>query len=323
MEKTNISCIYCGHTYLEDITLNTTTCEKCGKSFEVAKGSKYYKSLQKIQKEENKIALGEAYKQVDLLIDECEFYLDKEQFIEAETTLNKALELTTTDRRIYVLFTYAKTKNFTDYQDKSHYEYLKKAIELSNNTEKEELRKIYSNFYKKSSMSEEELEDYNLQLSAVKKSKVENLLKDGIPKHFKNEKTIKLSKILLPIFIVLSIVAFSLFFVLDKDFIFYIAGVLFVITFLFVMTIISTKPKVNLFNAVLDFYDSFEKFDISAKNKIEILNQLEIIAVSFINGETEFRMSNNVSILVQILINCDNKDIDKFILSYKAFGQFV
>ena len=35
MDKINISCIFCGETYLEDLENKQTVCPKCNKTFEI------------------------------------------------------------------------------------------------------------------------------------------------------------------------------------------------------------------------------------------------------------------------------------------------
>ena len=323
MDIIKITCVHCGHTYEENLINKESHCPNCYKTFRTAQGSKYYKSLQKIKKEDNKKAIGEAYKEVDLLIDKAEYYLDNEEFDNAVATLEEALKITTRDRRIYLLFVYAKTKNFTDLEDKSHYDYLKRVIELSNDNEKAELRKIYTAYYKKSTMTKEELGEYNDQLAEIKKERVETLLKDGIPKHFENEKTLKIVKILLPISLVLLISALVVYLIVDLMWVFYItAGLSVPFLFLF-LQIINLQPKVNLYNTILDFYDNYPQFAFTTEQMLQVNKVLEKFSISFLNNESTMHLTPYIEELVTLIITFDNDKINEFILNYKCLKKYV
>lgn len=323
MDIVKITCVHCGYTYEENLINKESHCPNCYKTFATAQGSKYYKSLQKIKSEDNKKAIGEAYKQVDLLIDKAEYYLDNEEFDNAISTLEQALEITTRDRRIYLLFVYAKTKNFTDLQDKTHHEYLKRAIDLSNDGEKVELRNIYTAYYKKSTMTKEELGEYNDQLADIKKQKVESLLKDGIPKHFSNEKSLKVVKILLPISLVLLLASLIVYFVVERTWIFYIGAGLSIPFLFFFLQLINLIPKVNLYNTILDFYDNLPNFAFTTEQSLKVSKVLEKFAVSFLNGESSLHLNPLVEELVTLLVSFENDSVNEFILNYKCLKKYV
>ena len=323
MDKINISCIFCGETYLEDLSNKETTCPNCKESFETTKGSKYYKGLQKAQKQDNKTIINEKYNQIDLLLDKAQYYLDNEKYDMCENTLNKLLELNDKDRRIYLLFLYAKTKNLTDLKDKTHYPYLEKLIELSNSEEKKQVKKIYSVYYKKSKLTDEELELYNDNLSSKKKNSLEKALKDGIPTHYENARKVKVYSV----FAVLNSVAFItlaiLYFTLSVEVLSYIASAVSALLLGCVMIVINLKPKIALYDAVLDLYDNFETFKLSPNQKLLTIKRMSAICEIFLNNGSNYSLKTNAYFLVNDLLSFDNKKVYNFISNYKALSKFI
>lgn len=323
MDKINISCIFCGETYLEDLENKETVCPKCKKTFETSKGSKYYKGLQKATKQDNKKIINEIYNQIDLLLDKAQYYLDNEKYDMCEETLNKLLQLNDSDRRIYLLFVYLKTKNFTDLKDKSHYPYLERLIELSNSEEKKEVKKLYSVYYKKSNLTEDELQIYNENLSVRKKANLEKALKDGIPTHYENSRKVKVFTVLSVLTLAIFITLLILHFTLKIEFLFYVASLFSGLFLGCILTIFNLKPKIKLYDAVLDFYDNFDTFDFSANEKLTVIKHLSTIAETFLNNGSNYSLNTNIYLLVADLISFNNDKVFDFILKYKVFNKFI
>ncbi len=323
MDKINISCVFCGETYLEDLSNKETVCPKCKQSFETAKGSKYYKGLQKAQKQDNKKIINETYNQIDLLLDKAQYYFDNEKYDMCENTLNKLLELNDKDRRIYLLFLYVKTKNFTDLKDKTHYPYLEKLIELSSTEEKKQVKKLYSVYYKKSKLTEDELQLYNENLSAKKKNNLEKALKDGIPTHYENARKIKVYSVLAVLNSVAFITLAILYFTLSVEVLFYVASGISVILLGCVMIIINLKPKIRLYDAILDFYDNFDSFNFTANEKLTVIKHLSNISETFLSNGSNYSLNTSTYLLVADLISFNNDKAFDFILKYKAFNKFI
>ena len=323
MDKINISCIFCGETYIEDLSNKETVCPKCKQSFETAKGSKYYKGLQKAQKQDNKKIITETFNQIDLLLDKAQYYLDNEKYEQCENTLNKLLELNDKDRRIYLLFLYSKTKNLTDLKDKTHYPYLEKLIELSNPEEKKQIKKIYSVYYKKSKLTEEELELYNEGLSSKKKSNLEKSLKDGIPTHYENARKIKVYNVLSIFNAVVFVTLIILYFALSIDVLLYVSSGVSALLLGCILMAINLKPKISLYDAVLDFYDNFDSFNLKPNQKLTVIKKLSTICEIFLNNGSNYSLKTNTYLLVSELISFDNEKVNEFILKYKAFSKYI
>ncbi len=323
MDKINISCIFCGETYKEDLSNKETVCPKCKQSFETTKGSKYYKGLQKAQKQDNKKIITETFNQIDLLLDKAQYYLDNEKYEQCENTLNKLLELNDKDRRIYLLFLYSKTKNLTDLKDKTHYPYLEKLIELSNPEEKKQIKKTYSVYYKKSKLTDEELELYNDNLSSKKKSNLEKSLKDGIPTHYENARKIKVYSVLSIFNAVVFVALVVLYLALSIDVLLYVASGVSALLLGCILMSINLKPKISLYDAVLDFYDNFDSFNLKPNQKLLVIKKLSTICEIFLNNGSNYSLKTNAYLLISELITFDNEKVNEFILKYKAFSKYI
>ena len=143
MSLIDVKCPFCGEAFKAELENEITLCNKCGEEFPTSKGSKYYKSINKIQVEKTKIAMGEIYAKVDVLLDKGEFYLNHEEFESAYDIYMQALDLTTVDYRVYLGLVYATTKNFTDLEDEEHKDYINKAIACADSEAKREIVKEY------------------------------------------------------------------------------------------------------------------------------------------------------------------------------------
>ena len=111
MTELKMKCPECLHEF-EGATNNlTTVCPNCAKEINTNQAVKYYQSLKKIENENQKIAEGEKYAKLNTLLDECKWLIDNGEFESALITTDMALELSTTDSRVYLMRVYAKTKN--------------------------------------------------------------------------------------------------------------------------------------------------------------------------------------------------------------------
>ncbi len=323
MSLIDVKCPFCGENFKAELNSENSVCSKCNKSFPTHQGSKYFKSINKIQAEKTKIAMGETYAKVDALLDKGEFYLNNEDFESAYSCYMQALDLTTVDYRVYLGLVYATTKNFNDLDDQSHVVYLKKAIETANQQEQARIRKIYSTYYKKRKIPKEEREDYLKQENQSKLKRIEELLKDGIPTHFKREKNVKTAFIFIPILSVISIT----FIILSLSFKYsafsfvsmaFLALALFSFYYYF-----TTKTKIRIFNFALDLFDNFNLFNINADSLNKILKLYEIFSISYINNETETSLKVNLSNLVNAIIKSNDNTAINFISKYDFIAKLL
>ncbi len=323
MENINVTCTHCGETYLEDLSNITSTCPKCKKEFETAKGSKYYKSLQKVQKQENKKIISEIYNQIDLLIDKAQYYLDNEKYELCEKTLNELLKLNDKDRRVYLLFVYLKTKNFTELKDKTHYPYLERLIELSNEDEKKQIKKLYSVYYKKSNLTDDELQEYNDNLAVRKKESIEQSLKDGIPIHYENTRKVRVFNVLAVIATLIFATLLILHFTLKIDALLYVASAFSPVLLYLLITLFNTKPKIKLYDTYLDLYDSFDDFDLTTDQKLCVLKHLSTLCEIFLNGGSNYNLNSYTFLLTSDLVSFNNDKVLEFVLKYKTLSKYL
>ena len=316
MNLIDVKCPLCGEVFKAEHQSENTLCSKCKQTFPTQKGIKYYKSINKIQAEKNKIAMGETYAKVDLLLDKGDFYLNNEDFETAYSIYMQALDLTTVDSRVYMGLVYATTKNFNDLEDESHVVYLKKAIECANVQEQARIRKIYSTYYKKRKIPKEEREEYLKQENQSKLKRVEELLKDGIPAHFKREKTVKIALVFIPILAGITIAFTILSLVLKHSALSFVAMTFLAGTMLCFYYYYTTKTKIKIYNFALDLYDAFNTFDIEVESLNKILKAYEIFAVSYINNDTESSLKRYVIDLCYLLTQTKEQKVIDFISKY-------
>ena len=323
MDLIYVKCPFCGEVFKTELKSENTLCNKCSKEFPTQKGSKYYKSIQKIQNDKNKVALGEQYAKVDNLLLKGEFYLDNEDFENALKVYSEALEITTSDYRVYLGFVYTKTRNFTDLDDQSHVEYLKKAIELASTEQKTKIKKIYSTYYKKRKVPKEERDEYMRQENQSRLGRIEELLKDGIPRHFKREKSVKLFLVLLIVSAVIAIPFTVLNLFVSHPAILITAVVFYVLLFASLCYYSSTRAKVKIYNFALDLYDEFNSFEFALDNLNKILKHYEIFCVSYINNETETTLKTHIMILCNLIIEFGGSKVEDFVFSYNYIKKLI
>ena len=103
-----VKCPFCAYESEQDNQIEMVVCE----TFETQKGSKYYKSLKKIEEDDVIVAKGEDYLKVDLLLDKGDFYLKNEDFENAYSVYKEALTLTNVNYKISLGLVCALTENF-------------------------------------------------------------------------------------------------------------------------------------------------------------------------------------------------------------------
>ena len=327
MSSTNVKCIYCGNEFLADSLVKEVTCEKCNKTFSTTRGAKYYSGISKVLKEEKKVAYGEMFDKAEWLITEGEFYIKNEDYATAEEKFKQALEITTVDKRIYIGLVKVYTKNFTDYEDVKHYEYLKKAIDLCNKQEKDEIRVMYKAYYQMRSYTPEEMAMYNEEELKARVSRCEELLKDGIPSHYKTAKDIKFSKVFYPIALAIGVILLIISFFLKNELaslIITTASVVFlIIGLIFIMTLSGGVSKTQIYDFALDFFDAFDSLNLEVKDGVDAFDALEILAVDYLNGSTPITLENDLSELLVVLANSESEKANEFIKKYKIANKLI
>lgn len=322
MNKVNVKCPFCGHLFTTEYKAESV-CEKCEKSFSTDKGAKFYNSVIQIERKKTIEAKGENYLKVDRLLDEINYYLDKEDFSKAEELTLKALTLTEVDFRVYMAMVYAKTENFQNLQDTSHTSYLKKAISIATDEQKASLKAEYQDYYQKQRMSNEEFAEYKTQKQEHLKSSLEAILKDGIPRHYEKEKNMKIYGILSIVFVLLSAILLTLSLLLENSILIIATSVILLAFLVCILSYTSNKEKVSSYNVALDLFDYYDNFTLSVDSNIKILNQFVNYGVSYLNNSSELSLIPLLSSVINMLLNEDEENAKKFIQNNKKANKYL
>ena len=323
MEQFKMKCPNCLAEFTGDSTQLNIKCPNCEKELSTNMAIKYYQAIHKITTEKTKIAHGEIYAQVDHILDEVKWYIENEMFDSALELINNALTLTTTDGRVYMQRVIAKTKNFTDYDEETHYEDLKKAIELSTALEKEQIKKTYAPYHRKKILPKEEFSEYENQESNSKLKRVEEILKDSIPNHFSREKFVKISFIII-IALSISLIPLAILSIALQNLVLTIVfGGIAIIDLIVFSKYHSDKKHVNVFNSALDIYDNLGAFDLSPSVKLKCASLLEKLAVSVLNKEIPSRIENCLIDILDALLKSKNKKALAFLLEHKIIKKYI
>ena len=321
MTEFKMKCPECMHEFLGQSGNAVTVCPSCKKEINTNQAIKYYQSLARIKSDNLKIAEGEKYIKVDSMLNECQWCIDNGEFEEALKITDEALKLSTVDGRIYLMRVYAKTKNFTDYEENTHFTDLKNAIDLSPTIEQDNIKRIYSAYHKKRIIPKEELDEYESQEADSRLKKVEALLKDCIPKHFSREKSVKIFKPLIVVLSLLTIALFVLSIILDNIVLSLITSALFISTFIIFSVTHTSIKRIKIFNSILDLYDAFTNFDLLPRIKLNFSKLLDKFAVCVINGES---ISQHEAIIYQIVeLLSQNDNALEFISQDKTLKKFI
>lgn len=317
-----MKCPECASEFVTDSTAETIACPNCNKQINVDRAIKYYQSLNKINSEKNKATLTEVYQKLTAILDKCQYFIDNGNFEEALKVTDVALNLYDNDGRVYMMRVYAKTKNFTDFEEETHFYDLKKALELSTTLEKEEIKKIYAPYHRKRNIPKEEFEEYENQESISRLIRVEKLLKDRIPNNFSREKFVKSS---FP-FLILSSSVFLILLVLSlvlNNTVLSLVSALFLVVFILLLSFyLNTKSKAKRFNAVLDLYDGLTNFNLTPKERVNLSIVLEKFAVAEANNENTNYVETLLFQIVEILLLSENQNAIQFIKNNDTFKKY-
>ncbi|MBQ3234629.1 MAG: hypothetical protein IJA97_00545 [Clostridia bacterium] len=323
MANFKMKCPECSHEFTGESTIEYVTCPSCNKQISANKAIKYFQTLNKRQTEKKMVAQGEIYAKVDALVEESKWHVENGNYEKALEISDEALKLTTVDSRVYMARVYAKTKNFTDYEDVTHYSDLKKALDLSPVFEKEKIRAIYAPYYKKANVPKEEMREYENQEATSRLQRVEDLLKDSIPTHFKKQKAKKPTIIIMIALLAVAGVLMALSYALDISLLSLASASILIVTAFILIKFFDDVKKIKTFDAVLDFFDELEKFQLEPSFKLKTSVALEKLAVAQINNESTMKIDGLVRELLSILLESENANVISFISNNKVFKKYI
>ena len=118
------------------------------------------------------------------------------------------------------------------------------------------------------------MREYENQEASSRLNRVENLLKDSIPTHFKKKDSLKPTVITMSVMLLVAIVLMVLSFVLDVTILSLISSmILLACAFIFIKFIDNIK-QIKLFDAVLDYYDGLDGFELEPQHRLKISIEL-------------------------------------------------
>lgn len=323
-KKNNAKCPNCGAELYVGLEKGTALCTFCKKQFDAEKAVKLYKTLNaQTEEDEKKVAKGSDYIEVEHILERAEFYFSKKQFEKAKKELESALELTTTDYRVYFGLVRVETKNLTDYRNKTHEQYLDKAIECADMDGKSVITRLYKDFYQLSKCTDAEIEQYKTEENAAIKSKLESKLKDLIPSYMKKESSLKKYPFIFAAAYAVAVIVFILGFVLQYELMFLGAVVLLAIGYINTRAYFDGKNSVALFNALLDVYDKLADFSLSVGCMRNILDCMKNCRAVFAEKNSLREQEQNMSLLVDALEKSNNAQVDSFVKEHKILSKYI
>ncbi len=324
VDKKNAKCPFCGGELYVKYTKGGGFCPYCKKEFDCEKAVKLYDSLHAEQSEpEKKVARGEDYLEVDRALDRAEFYLKNKQFEGAEKEFNGALALTDTDYRVYFGMVRVKTKNLTDYNDQTHKEWLEKALACADSEEKIIIKRLYGEYYQVSKLSDDERLQYKIERNAAVKIKLEQKLKDLIPKYMKVERGLKTRVIIGAIFVALGLGTLLWGMFGKTDFLAVCGVAALAGGYLFVRSYFLNKKQNAMFNAVLDVYDALPDLSLDPDAYFELLELLKACIQPFMKKNSLYECEELLSKISDLLFNKGGNDAVEFVAKNRVLSDFI
>lgn len=320
----NAKCPFCGAELYVKYTKGGGFCPSCKKKFDCEKAVKLYKSVHETESGgEKKVAKGEDYLEVERILERTEFYLKNKRFDEAKAELSAALKLTDSDYRVYFGFVRAETANLTDYKNESHKTWLEKAFNCADAEEKTIIRRLYKEYYQVAELSEEDRLEYKNERNAAKKLKLEEKLKELIPKYMKTARGLSSKLIFGSVLCALGFAAviFGLFTALD---IVSLCGVAALAAACVLIRLYVTDKRQNaMFNAALDLYDAMPSFKLSPDVYFELLEGMKACVKPFLKRGGTHECEEGLTFIVRLLLESGDESAVEFITQNRVLSGFI
>lgn len=324
--KNNAKCPFCGAELYVGLAQGTGLCTVCRKQFDNDKAIKLYKSIyEESVKEENKkvASFGEDYLEVERILNRAEYYFERKNFRKAKEELEKGLELTNTDYRLYFGLVRAETSDLSDYKNTTHEAYLNKALSCAEAEEKKVIMRLYKDFYQLSKLSDEDIEQYKREENEAIKKKLEEKFKDLIPLFMKKERTLKTNLVLAPMFLVLCIGLMIWGGLISNTYIMSFGVVFLALSYMFLRDYLSNKKAIKLFNAVLDVYDALNGFELNTATNRATLDQMKILRKAFAQKNNNNQCEDEIMVLCTLLTTKATENSRKFIVAHPVLNKYI
>ena len=328
MEEKNVNakCPHCGAELFVSYNQGSGFCTTCKKSFDNAKAVKLYTSLNETQineEQKKKASYGEEYLEVEKILTRAEFYFERNDYRKAREELEKALEITNSDYRVYFGLVRVETKNLTDYKNTSHKKYLNLALECADTEQKQTITRLYKNFYQLSLLSDEELLQYKKEENVAIKTNLESKLKEIIPVFMKKEKNLKLNVLLACIFGLLAIACAIPGVIFETPVLMVSSVVFFGLTYFFIRKHFTTKQLNALFNGLLDIFDELPNFELCIDDEKTVLEKMKLLRKLFREKNNLNECENEIFNLCAFLTEQTTENARKFILNHPVLCKYT
>ena len=321
--ESKAKCPFCGKDFIAESGEKECVCPSCGKSVLTVRAIKYYSSLED-NSTEKKEAHGEDYHKVNLILDAAYDLIGDGKYSEAEEKLSEALDMTDTDYRVYMAMVAAKTKNYTDLDDKTHKAFIDKAIAVADADGKKDITAKYKNYYDKTKLDKSVISEINEEESSLKKNKLEKSLKSLIPEFMAKEKRNKLFVILFPIFFALGALL-SVPFIFFEDLVYFsLIGIAFLIVgYVMFRLWFTSRDYIRAFNSLLDLYDLLDGKSLGGEQGVKIYDSMYKIYARFEDKDPLFSINFDTVKLVKLLLDYGDDEIKGFVLSNRYFYENI
>ena len=317
-------CPGCNGEFIVNGEEHTVVCPYCGRETDALKARKYYAVFQK-EAGEKKEVHGEEYFAFETLLEKAAYYLAKKEFDKAESYYKTAIERSPRDYRGYMGIVACRTKNYEDFKDTSHKEYLLKATEVADEIAKKQIASVYRVYDMKASMSDEEYSEYLSEKQKDYKARIKKAILGLAKVNAEGEKKKKISFIL--IFVLLGTGLISC--VLGALFnIFLLVLGLFILCSAYAPYIIWQKQKKNekyycflveLFNHLVSF--RFDKH--TEKDGMQaMLDYMRDVLLEIKNGDPDGKIEASLEGMCRLVTECDCKEGVSFLKSQTLTAKY-
>ena len=324
MEKYNAKCYYCEKEFVLDDLVGHMQCPHCGNSLEKERAVKYYSSLKKEKSEDKKVAHGEDYKTLELCLYRIDYHLNAMEFEKAAEEIKTAEQYSNTNYKLWLYKARLECKNMTDYANTTYKQYLDKAMEIADETEKQEISACFKDFIEKSNMTDDEREKIDAEEHRLSKEMVEFSLKELIGKFaIKQKKVKKYLAVWISCALIVVVLTALYFTVLRQSFIILISAAVAATTYYFFRKWYVTRRSVAIYNAVIDVYDGMDLFNLDEKQTYSIIDALNEICQKLYDNESFNHVEDAFTSLCLALAGIENEKVQAFIDSHLAIKSNI
>ena len=317
----NARCPKCNGEFSADYGEHTLVCPFCGEKTDAVRARKYFAVFH-----DRAATEGEAHGDKLLKFEEYlrvgAHELRQEDFGAAKEAYLKATQINPRDYRGFMGLVAACTKNYTDFKDTEHREYLQKAFAVADEEQQKNIAATYRAYEAKTSMTDSEYDEYLAEKQKDYKSHIKKAIIAFSKLIDDNKKKAKIAYISMFAMIGVGVVLIVL--GLIFSFIWMVLPGVILIGGSYAAVAVWSRQRfyeklydflVALFNAMKDF-----KFDIPQTDKV--LDHMRTILYSVKDGDPVSATGAKVAALVEFLKSTGNKQAAVFCETQKFAEKY-